>query len=47
MKEHFNPPTLYNTPVYSHAVKAGNIVFVSGQCAHVPGESSEPTDLPR
>jgi enamine deaminase RidA (YjgF/YER057c/UK114 family) len=43
MKEYFSPPTLYNSPVYSHAVKVGNIVFVSGQCANVPEkEANQP-----
>jgi enamine deaminase RidA (YjgF/YER057c/UK114 family) len=41
MVEHFNPPTLYdNSTIYSHAVKAGNLIFVAGQCAHRPKPGS-------
>jgi 2-iminobutanoate/2-iminopropanoate deaminase len=37
MLQHFNPPTLCDmTAIYSHAVKAGNLIFVAGQCAHRP-----------
>ena len=36
MVEHFNPPTLYKSAIYSHAVKSGNIIFVAGQCSHEP-----------
>lgn len=41
MKEYINPPALYKSSVYSHAVKAGNIIFVSGQCANVPQDHPE------
>ena len=43
MLEYFNPPTLYKSSVYSHAVKAGNIIFVAGQCSHQPDDSVGPT----
>lgn len=33
MRQYFNPPSLYDPPIYSQAVKVGNIVFVAGQCA--------------
>lgn len=46
MPEHYNPPTLYKSSVYSHAVKAGNIIFVAGQCAHRPDDASGPTASP-
>ena len=46
MLEHFNPPTLYKSSVYSHAVKAGNIIFVAGQCSHQPDDSLGPTKRP-
>lgn len=36
MLEYFNPPTLYKSSIYSHAVKSGNIIFVAGQCSHQP-----------
>jgi enamine deaminase RidA (YjgF/YER057c/UK114 family) len=36
MKEYFNPPTLYKSAIYSHAVKAGKLIFVAGQCSHLP-----------
>ena len=41
MLEYFNPPTLYKSSIYSHAVKgSGRIIFVAGQCSHQPqGES--------
>lgn len=42
MKEYFNPPTLYKPTIYSHAVKVGNIIFVAGQCAHVPEKETDP-----
>jgi 2-iminobutanoate/2-iminopropanoate deaminase len=52
MVQHFNPPTLIDmTAIYSHAVKAGNLIFVAGQCAHRPlpdgkGVSAkEPSDI--
>ena len=35
-KEYFNPPTLYKSQIYSHAVKAGRLIFVAGQCSHEP-----------
>ena len=41
MKEYINPATLYKSSVYSHAVKAGNIIFVSGQCANVSEDHPE------
>ena len=41
MVEHFNSPNLCNNPtIYSHAVKAGNLIFVSGQCARRPKPDS-------
>ena len=46
MPEHYNPPTLYKSSVYSHAVKAGNIIFVAGQCAHRRDNASGPTASP-
>jgi 2-iminobutanoate/2-iminopropanoate deaminase len=35
-REYFNPPTLYKSSIYSHAVKAGRLIFVAGQCSHQP-----------
>lgn len=47
MLEHFNPPTLYKSTVFSHAVKAGKIIFVAGQCSHEPYDaaSGEPVEI--
>ncbi len=47
MLEHFNPPTLYKSSVFSHAVKAGKIIFVAGQCSHQPHDaaSGEPVEI--
>ena len=36
MVQHLDPPTLYQPPQYSQVVRAGPLIFVSGQCAHVP-----------
>lgn len=46
MPDYYNPPTLYKSSVYSHAVKAGNIIFVAGQCAHRPDDAQGPTASP-
>jgi len=47
MHEYFNAPTLYKSSVYTHAVKAGNMVFVSGQCSNAPrGPEDDPNALP-
>lgn len=47
MLEHFNPPTLYKSTVFSHAVKAGKIIFVAGQCSHEPHDAAfgEPVEI--
>jgi enamine deaminase RidA (YjgF/YER057c/UK114 family) len=52
MVEYFNPPTLCDmSAIYSHAVKAGNLIFAAGQCAHRPltdgrrFTASEPADI--
>jgi 2-iminobutanoate/2-iminopropanoate deaminase len=45
-KEYFNSPKLYKSPVYSHAVKVGNIIFVAGQCANVPAPDGSEIAVP-
>jgi enamine deaminase RidA (YjgF/YER057c/UK114 family) len=45
MAQHLDPPTLARNPLYSHVVRAGNLVFVAGQCAIAPpGEGASGPD---
>ena len=37
---HVDPPRLHKPPQYSQVVRAGNLVFVAGQCAYVPGDGA-------
>jgi 2-iminobutanoate/2-iminopropanoate deaminase len=38
--ERVNPVTLHKPPRYSQVVRAGNLIFVAGQCAYVPGDGA-------
>ena len=44
VRQHFDPPTLYRSPIHSQAVRAGDLIFVAGQCAHVPTDSTPTRD---
>ncbi len=35
-KSYFTPDTVFNPPAYSHAVRAGNTIYVAGQVAFGP-----------
>jgi enamine deaminase RidA (YjgF/YER057c/UK114 family) len=37
MRQYFDPPTLYNSSIYSQVVRADGLLFVAGQCATTPG----------
>jgi enamine deaminase RidA (YjgF/YER057c/UK114 family) len=41
---HLDPPTISRSSIYSQVVRAGNVVFVAGQCAHVPTDGTPTRD---
>jgi 2-iminobutanoate/2-iminopropanoate deaminase len=41
---HLDPPTISRSSIYSQVVRAGNLVFVAGQCAHVPTDGTPTRD---
>jgi 2-iminobutanoate/2-iminopropanoate deaminase len=43
VRQYFDPPTLYKSPIYSQVVRAGNLIFVSGQHATVPPDEDPGT----
>ena len=39
VRQHVDPPTIYRSPIYSQAVRAGDLIFVAGQCATTPPDA--------
>jgi enamine deaminase RidA (YjgF/YER057c/UK114 family) len=44
--QYLDPPTISRSAIYSQVVRAGNLVFVAGQCAHVPSDGTPVRDHP-
>jgi enamine deaminase RidA (YjgF/YER057c/UK114 family) len=44
--QYLDPPTISRSAIYSQVVRAGNLVFVAGQCAHVPSDGAPTRDHP-
>ena len=43
-RQHLDPPTISRSSIYSQVVRAGNLVFVAGQCAHEPTDGTPTRD---